>query len=257
MACEPALSSGCRGKQPAVQAVVLAGGLATRMHPSTLTVPKSMLLVAGRPFVDWQLERLAACGFRDVVMCIAFLGDQIEAHVKDGARYGLSVRWSHEGPKLLGTGGALRAALPLLEPAFLVTYGDSYLPFDYAGPLRMLEAHDDADGVMSVFKNDGKWDASNVATDGANGADGAWVRRYEKGVDDPSLDHIDYGANAFRRSVIEATPEGEAFGLDRVQRDLAQRTRLRAYVAHERFHEVGSPSGLAELDRLLRTSASP
>ncbi|HSY24022.1 MAG TPA: sugar phosphate nucleotidyltransferase [Polyangiaceae bacterium] len=233
-----------------MQAVVLAGGLATRMHPSTLTVPKSMLPVAGRPFVDWQLERLAACGIREVVMCIAFLGDQIEAHVKDGARYGLSVQWSHEGPNLLGTGGALRAALPLLGPAFLVTYGDSYLPFDYAGPLRMLESHDDADGVMSVFKNDGQWDASNVAIDGA------WVRRYEKGASDPSLDHIDYGANAFRRSVIAATPEGEAFGLDRVQHDLAQRMRLRAYVAHERFYEVGSPSGLAELDRLLRTSAS-
>jgi len=103
---------------------------------------------------------------------------------------------------------------------------------------------------MSVFKNDGQWDASNVATDGA------WVRRYEKGASDPSLDHIDYGANAFRRSVIAATPEGEAFGLDRMQHDLAQRMRLRAYVAHERFYEVGSPSGLAELDRQLRTSAS-
>jgi MurNAc alpha-1-phosphate uridylyltransferase len=256
MASERALSSVSRGKQPAVQAVVLAGGLATRMHPSTLTVPKSMLPVAGRPFVDWQLERLAACGIRDVVMCIAFLGDQVEAHVKDGARYGLSVQWSHEGPKLLGTGGALRAALPLLEPTFLVTYGDSYLPFDYAGPLRMLESHDDADGVMSVFKNDGQWDASNVEAV-IDGTGGTWVRRYEKGANDPRLDHIDYGANAFRRSVIAATPEGEAFGLDRVQRELAQRTRLRAYVAHERFYEVGSPSGLAELDRLLRTAASP
>lgn len=215
-------------------------------------MPKSLLPVAERPFVDWQLERLAACGFRDVVMCIAFLGDQIEEHVKDGARYGLSVRWSHEGPKLLGTGGALRAALPLLEPTFLVTYGDSYLPFDYGGPLRMLESHGDADGVMSVFKNDGKWDSSNVEVDGEK----AWVRRYEKGAGDPSLDHIDYGANAFRRSVIASMPEGEPFGLDRVQRDLAQRTRLRAYVARERFYEVGSPSGLAELDRFLRTSAS-
>jgi MurNAc alpha-1-phosphate uridylyltransferase len=220
------------------------------MHPSTLTLPKSMLPVAGRPFVDWQLERLAECGFRDVVMCVAFLGDRIETHVKDGARFGLAVRWSLEGPRLLGTGGALRAALPLLHPTFLVTYGDSYLPFDYAGPLRMLGTHDDADGVMSVFKNDGKWDSSNVSTDGV------WVRRYEKGVGDPSLDHIDYGATAFRREVIAACPEGVAFGLDRVQRDLAQRTRLRAYVAHERFYEVGSPHGLAELDRHLRTSAS-
>ncbi|HEY5240265.1 MAG TPA: nucleotidyltransferase family protein, partial [Polyangiaceae bacterium] len=103
------------------QAVVLAGGLATRMRPQTLTVPKSMLEVAGRPFVDWQLERLAACGFNDVVMCVAHLAEQIEAHVGDGARYGVRVRWAHEGAKLLGTAGAIRATLELLEPGFLVT----------------------------------------------------------------------------------------------------------------------------------------
>jgi MurNAc alpha-1-phosphate uridylyltransferase len=219
------------------------------MRPSTLTIPKSMLIVAERPFVDWQLERLAAAGVKEVVMCVAFLGEQIRDHVTDGARFGVHVTWSFEGPTLLGTAGALRAALPLLDATFLVTYGDSYLPFDYAGPLRMLQARDDADGVMSVFKNDGKWDASNVATDGA------WVCRYEKGVRDPRLDHIDYGATALRREVVAALPPDVPLGLDDVQRQLAERKRLRAYLAHERFYEVGSPEGLAELDRYLRTPA--
>jgi N-acetyl-alpha-D-muramate 1-phosphate uridylyltransferase len=221
------------------------------MHPSTLTVPKSMLLVAGRPFVEWQLERLGAAGLTDVVMCIAFLGEQIRDHVGDGARFGVHVRWSTEGPNLLGTAGALRAALPLLSRTFLVTYGDSYLPFDYDGPLRLLEIRGDADGVMTVFKNDGKWDASNVSTDGD------WVARYEKGVRDPSLDHIDYGATALRREVVAALPEGLPLGLDVLQRQLAERRRLRAYFAHERFYEVGSREGLADLDRYLRTAASP
>ncbi len=233
-----------------VQAVVLAGGLATRMHPSTLTLPKSMLIVAERPFVDWQLERLAAAGVKDVVMCVAFLGERIRDHVMDGTRFGVRVTWSSEGSKLLGTAGALRAALPVLEATFLVTYGDSYLPFDYAAPLRLLQARDDADGVMSVFKNDGKWDASNVATDGA------WVSRYEKGVRDPRLDHIDYGATALRREIVAALPEGVPLGLDRLQTQLAERKRLRAYLAHERFYEVGSPEGLAELDRYLRRPVS-
>src|ERR1017187_7265200 len=102
------------------------------MRPRTLTVPKSMIEVAGRPFVDWQLERLAASGFEEVVMCIAHLGEQIRAHVGDGSGFGLKVAWAEEGPTLLGTAGALRAALPLLAGEFLVTYGDSYLPFDYA-----------------------------------------------------------------------------------------------------------------------------
>src|ERR1700733_1927062 len=109
------------------------------MRPQTLTVPKAMLPVAGRPFVDWQLEKLAACGVRDVVMCVAHLAEQIEAHVGDGARYGLRVQWAHEGTSLLGTAGAIRATLDLLEPRFLVTYGDSYLPFDYGEPLGIPE----------------------------------------------------------------------------------------------------------------------
>jgi MurNAc alpha-1-phosphate uridylyltransferase len=231
-----------------MQAVVLAGGLATRMHPHTCTVPKAMLMVAGRPFVDWQLERLAACGFRDVVMCIAHLGEQIRAQVGDGSRHGLRVAWSEDGGKLLGTAGALRAALHLLAPIFLVTYGDSYLPFDYAEPLRILQTHDDCDGVMAVYKNDGKWDASNVVTDGV------WVIHYDKSRSaESAFDHIDYGATALRRGVIEALASGEPHGLDIVGRDLARRKRLRACVARDRFFEIGSPEGLAELDRKLRT----
>lgn len=232
-----------------LQAVVLAGGLATRMHPRTLTVPKAMLEVAGRPFVDWQLERMAACGVTDVVMCVAHLAEQIEAHVGHGARFGLRVRWAHEGSRLLGTAGAIRAALDLLAPAFLVTYGDSYLPFDYSEPLRILAAHDDCDGVMSVYRNAGQWDASNVVMDPS----GEWVARYEKGRKEPAFDHIDYGATALRREVIAALPAGEPAALDAIQRDLSLRKRLRACVARERFFEIGSPEGLAELDRHLRT----
>jgi MurNAc alpha-1-phosphate uridylyltransferase len=233
----------------AMQAVVLAGGLATRMRPRTLTVPKSMLEVAGRPFVDWQIEKLRDAGFDEVVMCVAYLGEQVRAHVGDGARFGLRVVWSDEGPTLLGTAGALRVALDagLLAPTFLVTYGDSYLPFDYASPLRVLDASADCDGVMSIFHNDGKWDVSNVEAD----ARGEWVLRYEKGRPDLKLAHIDYGAIALRRDAIAAVPAGEARGLDAIQHDLAARKRLRAIVANDRFFEIGSPQGLAALDRRL------
>jgi len=229
------------------QAAVLAGGLATRMLPRTLTTPKAMLDVAGRPFVDWQLEKLAACGFDDVVLCVAHLGEQIRDHVGDGARFGVRVRYSVEGKDLLGTAGALRAALPLLEPSFVVTYGDSYLPFDYAGPLALLDAHSDCDGVMSVYANHGKWDASNVITDGA------WVLRYEKGTKDPAFDHIDYGAIALRRDVVAAIAPGVRADLAGVQQRLAESRRLRAYVAGVRFFEIGSPEGLATLEEHLKS----
>lgn len=234
-----------------MQAVILAGGLATRMRPRTLTVPKAMLEVAGRPFIEHQLERLAACGVRSIVMCVAHLGEQIEAHVGDGRRFGVEVVWSYEpGGHLLGTAGAIRAALDRLEPTFLVTYGDSYLPFDYAAPLRALAAHADCDGVMAIFANGGRWDVSNVITDGT------WVTRYEKNTGDPAFDHIDYGATALRRDVIAAIPPATPVGFDTIQRDLAARKRLRACIARERFFEIGSPEGLDELDRHLRSSPS-
>ncbi len=231
-----------------MQAVVLAGGLATRMLPDTERIPKSLLEIAGRPFVDWQLELLARSGIRDVVLCIAHLGDLIRAHVGDGAQHGLSVRYAEEQPgQLLGTAGALRAALSLLAPRFLVTYGDSYLRFDYAAPLRMLEGSPDCDGVMAVYRNAGSLEPSNVVTDGA------WVLRYRKGAGGPEVDHIDYGATALRREVVEALPSGVALGLDRVQEELATRGRLRALVVHDRFFEIGSPAGRADLEHHLRT----
>jgi NDP-sugar pyrophosphorylase family protein len=227
------------------------------MRPRTLTVPKSMLEVCGRPFVDWQLERLAACGYRRVTMCVGFLGEPIREHVGDGSRFGLEVDWSVDErvppshpsapPTLLGTAGAIRSALDRLEDTFLVTYGDSFLPFDYAEPLILLDRCDDCDGVMAVYRNAGQWDTSNVITDGS------WVLRYEKGQHDEAFDHIDYGATALRRDVIAAIPPGQRHGLDAVQHDLAARKRLRAVVARDRFFEIGSPEGLDELDRHLRT----
>src|SRR5262249_36616800 len=155
----------------------------TRMHPHTEHVPKSMLEVVGRPFIDWQLELLARSGFREVVLCIAHLGELIRAHVGDGARYGLAVRYAVEEPgQLLGTAGAMRAAVALLAPRFLVTYGDSYLRFDYREPLRMLERHPDCDGVMAIYPNAGRLEPSNVVTDGE------WVRRYRKNDPEPEID---------------------------------------------------------------------
>jgi NDP-sugar pyrophosphorylase family protein len=232
-----------------LQAVVLAGGLATRMLPHTEQVPKSLLEIAGRPFVDWQLELIARSGIRDVVLCIAHLGELIRAHVGDGSRHGLTVRYAEEEPgRLLGTAGALRAAVALLAPRFLVTYGDSYLRFDYAEPLRLLEAHPDCDGVMAVYRNAGSLEPSNVVTDGT------WVRQYRRGAGGPEVDHIDYGATALRREVVEALPPGVPLGLARVQEELATRGRLRALVVHDRFFEIGSPAGRTDLEHHLRTS---
>jgi N-acetyl-alpha-D-muramate 1-phosphate uridylyltransferase len=227
-----------------MQVVILAGGLATRMRPLTLTTPKVLLPVAGKPFLDWQLARLKTCGFSDVVLCIAHLGEQVESYAGKGKRFGVQIRYAHEGEHLLGTGGALRQALDFLDETFLVTYGDSYLPFDYASPLQVLQRSPDAEGVMSIYRNASRYDASNVR------ADDAWVLAYEKGTQDPSFDFIDYGALALRRRVVEMIPSGHS-GLEAVQKDLAARNKMRAVIAQQRFFEVGSMMGLADLEQYL------
>lgn len=233
------------------QALVLAGGLATRMLPLTREVPKYLLPVAGRPFAAWQLERLAACAYDDVVVSIGHLGDAIRAFVGDGAAFGLRVRYVDEGDARLGTGGAiaLAARQGLLDDDLLVTYGDSYLPFDYAAPLDALRADAALDGVMAVFENAGRWDASNVELS----ADRTRVARYEKGGADAALRFIDYGATALRRRVVEARTG--AFGLDAVQTELACDGRMGAVVADERFYEIGSPDGLHALEAHLAAAA--
>lgn len=239
------------------QVVILAGGLGTRMLPRTEVVPKILLPVAGRPFAAWLLERLAASGLTDVVLCIGHLGADVKRALGDGSAFGVRLRYVEDGDRLMGTAGAIRRAIDLLDGTFLVTYGDSYLPFDYRDVLLDLRAHPEASGTMSVFRNDDRFDRSNTQVGGAHGD---IVVRYDKqprdAPRDPALDHIDYGAIALRRSVIEALCEDEVVDLAVLQRVLAMGGSLRAYPAKHRFFEIGSPEGLADLEAHLTRSPS-
>ena len=153
-----------RDTTPAI--AVLAGGLATRLGALTQTKPKALIDVAGQPFLRWQLEMFAARGLGDVVLCVGHYADQIEAWVAEHPVPGLRVRFSHDGEKPLGTGGALRRALPLLGSPFLVTYGDSYLRCDYLDVFRSFVAARSSTpeplGLMTVFENQGRYDTSNI-----------------------------------------------------------------------------------------------
>jgi N-acetyl-alpha-D-muramate 1-phosphate uridylyltransferase len=228
-----------------MQIVVLAGGLATRMRPRTEPTPTSLLMVHGRPFIDWQLDCFAAAGARSVILCVGHWGEQIETHVKRGLDRGLVVGYSYDGAEMIGTGGALRRAFARLEDEFVLTYGDSYLPFDYAAPLHDLRAHPEAVATMSVYENRGQLGASNVALDGN------WVTKYENGGTVPELDGIDCGAIALRRSALADIEAGAPWGIEALYRKLVRKRQLRAFVAPERFYQVSSPEGLRDLQRLL------
>lgn len=224
---------------------LLAGGLATRLRPITETIPKALVPVAGEPFLAHQLRLLHAQGLRRVVLCAGYLGEMIEQEFGDGAAYGMEVEYSFDGPKLLGTGGALRQALPRLGDAFIVLYGDSYLPIDYAAVVEAFVAGGKP-GLMTVFHNRGRWDTSNVVF-----ADGT-IRHYNKKELTPEMQHIDYGLGILRAETLQAHAAEEAFDVADVYRDLSAAGALAGYEVRERFYEIGSHAGLAELDELLR-----
>jgi len=221
--------------------------MGTRIAPVARGLPKSLIPVAGRPFIERQFARIAASGLRNVLLCVGAGGDLIEAHVGGGAPWGLDVRYSREAPDhLLGTGGALVRALPMLDDAFLVMYGDSYLSIDFAAVARAFRAST-AGTMMTVYRNDGRWDASNARV-----RDGRVVF-YSKAARPGEADRIDYGLTAFRRSVIQAY-EAAPMPLDlaRILSDRVAADDLLAYEAQKRFFEIGKPAGWRELDAMLR-----
>jgi NDP-sugar pyrophosphorylase family protein len=228
-----------------VPVALLAGGLATRLRPITTTVPKAMVAVAGKPFIEHQLALLRENGIRKVVLCLGYLGQQVEEHVGAGSGFGLEVRYSYDGAKLLGTGGALRRALPLLGEVFWVLYGDSYLDFDYQAVLRTF-LNSGARGLMTVVRNDNRWDRSNVVFE-----EGV-LRTYDKRNQTPQMKHIDYGAALLRRDVLAALPEETVIDLAEVYTGLVERGEMIGYEVTQRFYEIGSPAGLAETEDYLR-----
>jgi NDP-sugar pyrophosphorylase family protein len=220
---------------------LLAGGLATRLRPITTKLPKSLVEVAGEPFIAHQLRLLKRQGITDVVICAGYLGDQIEASIADGRGFDCRVRYSHDGELLLGTGGALRMALPLLGERFFVMYGDSYLDTDFRAVHDAFVATRKP-ALMTVFRNAGRWDTSNVEF-----VDGA-IRRYDKSDRTPAMQYIDYGLGVSTAAIFAERDVGARFDLADVYRDLVLRGLLAGYEVRERFYEIGSPSGLAETD---------
>ncbi|MFZ5494435.1 MAG: nucleotidyltransferase family protein [Verrucomicrobiota bacterium] len=226
---------------------LLAGGLATRLRPLTEKIPKLLVEVAGEPFFSHQLRLLKKNGLTRIVLCVGYLGDMIVEQYGDGSKWGVEIQYSFDGEKLLGTGGALIRALPKLGDAFYVLYGDSYLPIDYQAVGRAFLASGKL-GLMTVFENREAWDASNVWFEGGS------IRHYSKKVKLPQMKHIDYGLGVFRAAAFAACPRDAVVDLAAVQADLVGRGQLAGYEMKERFYEIGSPAGLAELDRLLRTT---
>lgn len=232
-----------------VPAALLVGGLATRLRPITETIPKAMVEVAGRPFIDHQLALLRRNGIRHVVLCLGHLGEQIERHLGDGTEQGLHLEYSYDGERLLGTGGALRRALPLLGEVFWVLYGDSYMDIDYRGVLAHFRAGQPR-GLMTVFHNANRWDRSNVVFRQGR------LLCYSKRATTPEMRHIDYGVSLLCRDALASVPADEPFDLADLLSDMAARGELIGHEVTQRFYEIGSPHGLEETQHYLRACSA-
>ena len=225
---------------------ILAGGLATRLRPITETIPKALVNVAGEPFIVRQLSYLRQQGISEVVLCIGYLGEMVREVVGSGERFGLKISYSKDGPNLLGTGGALAKAIPLLGDHFFILYGDSFLPVDFSMVQKAyIECGKPA--LMAVLKNQNQWDKSNVLF-----VDGRLIE-YNKHALRVDMTYIDYGLGVLSASVLKHRRIGHTFDLADVYRKLSLQGQLAGLEVHERFYEIGSHTGLKETEDYFLT----
>ena len=225
---------------------ILAGGLATRLGELSKKTPKSLIEVAGKPFIEHQLALLKREGFLEIVICTGYLSEQIERYVEKGERFGLRISYSHDGNKSLGTGGALRKALPLLGSHFFVIYGDAYLDISF-GPVYSRFLESGKKGLMTVFKNSDRWDTSNILFQ--HGV----IEKYDKRNRTPEMKHIDFGLSVLSSSAFIECPRDETFDLSFLYQSMIHQRDMEGFEVFHRFYEIGTQVGLSETEEYLQS----
>jgi N-acetyl-alpha-D-muramate 1-phosphate uridylyltransferase len=227
-----------------MQVAILAGGLGTRLMPLTRNLPKPMVPVLGRPFLEHQITLLQRHGATDIVLLVGHLGDAIRAYFGDGSRFGIRILYSDEGDARLDTAGAVKHAESLLDDAFMVLFGDSYLPVDYAQISREFLARGTR-GMMVVYRNDNRFDTSDVAVE-----DGL-VTAYQKYPPLPGAVYINYGLTLLKRETLAVMTPGQSISLQDFLQPFVREHAIAAWEATKRFFEIGSLAGLSELESHL------
>jgi NDP-sugar pyrophosphorylase family protein len=247
---KPAEVNSCR---MVTQAVILAGGLGTRMRPITEIIPKPMIPVGGKPFLQHQLELLSASRIHDVLLLVAYRGEQIENHFGDGAELRCRLTYLHE-PSPLGTGGALKHANGHLRDSFVLLNGDTYLAIDYEALLEKFAALD-CMALIVAYKKSSEGVRGALADSLPNNLvvlDDGRVSEYRK-RGPKGMTHIDAGVVVLGKEILGWLPEGRPFSLEEeIYPRLIAEEQMRAWVTSEPFYDMGSPEGLAALEKKLR-----
>jgi len=227
-----------------MQMVILAGGLAIRIRPLTLKLPKSMLQIKGRPFLEYQLELLKEYEIKDVLLCVGYKGELIKDHFGDGRKFGVNLSYSFDGDKLLGTAGALKKAYKLLSENFFLMYGDSYLPYDYQKIEESFKRSNKL-SLMVAYKNQNRFDKSNILINEG------LIKLYDKTLQGENLEYIDAGLSILKKEVLNLVPEEEPYDLEELYRTLISEEEMSAFEVKQRFYQIGSFEGLEEFKNLV------
>jgi len=224
--------------------IILAGGLAMRMRPVTEKIPKAMIDVNGKPFIHHQITLLKKKGISNIIICVGYLGEQIEEYIGDGSKFCVHVDYSYDGNVLLGTGGAIVKIGNRLPDIFFILYGDSYLNVNYQ-KVEYAYRVSGKKGLMTIFKNDNRWDTSNVVYKQDK------LIKYSKINKTKDMNYIDYGLGILKSSVFVDFPPNTVFDLAAVYEKLSDESQLEGYEVFERFYEIGSSQGLSDLCKIL------
>jgi NDP-sugar pyrophosphorylase family protein len=228
-----------------MRAVILAGGLGERISSKYPDTIKSLIEFNNKPFIYYQLELLKRNGFNEVVICSGHGASELVKYLSKHD-FNMKITLSNDGDKLLGTGGAIKKALPYLNSEFMVMYGDSYLDFNYKQTINKFVLGKKL-ALMSIFKNEGKYDKSNVRYN-----NGKILEFNKEKFNDKRFKYIDYGANFFKADAFRYTPE--IFDLSMLQTTLLYRNELDCDVIKERFYEIGSLTGIEEFRKFIGKS---
>jgi NDP-sugar pyrophosphorylase family protein len=228
-----------------MKAVILAGGLGERIRSKYPDTIKSLIEFNKKPFIYYQLELLKRNGFKDVVICAGYGATDLVRYLSQHD-FNMNIVMSHDGKELLGTGGAIKKALPHLNGEFMVLYGDSYLDFNYKQTINKFILGKKL-GLMTIFKNEGKYDKSNVRY-----SNGKLIEFDKEKFSDKRFKYIDYGANFFKSDAFKFTQE--KFDLSVLQTTLLYRKELDCDVIKERFYEIGSLEGIEEFRKFIGKS---
>jgi NDP-sugar pyrophosphorylase family protein len=226
--------------------VILCGGLATRLGSLTKNVPKSLIKIYEKPFLQYQIEILKKRSINDIVLCVGHLSEQIKEYFGNGEKFGVNIKYSYDGDKQLGPIGAIKNAEKLLEKEFFIMYGDSYLDIDFQKISSYFNEFDKL-GLMAVYKNFDKYDKSNLIIKNN------MIIAYGEKERTKDMVYIDSGTSILKKEALNLIPKQTFFSTGDFFTKLISKNELLAFEIEKRFYHIGNPEALEEFSNFIKT----